>query len=169
MFVDTDIIVQKFTEHNHLLEGKWWKHKLPKELKVFLFSTVDYLSSELTAAADSLCFEFHSNVLQDLPKSMHVILLYILDQKKPENGIKFEQMHFDLTNKKWTGPLRGGIDNYSKMVLKDCLLKLEKMRILHISRIPIVMESVIMLLIPPTLIENIKVKEKLSLDFSDNY
>ena len=128
---------------------------------------VSYLSREVIEAADSLCFEFHSNVLLDLPKSMHVILLYIVDQQKPKEDLKFEKMLYDLSIKKQngtSGSARGSTDNYSKMVLKDCLLKLEKMRILHISRIPIVMESVIMLLIPSTLMESIKSREKLSLD-----
>lgn len=63
--------------------------------------------------------------------------------------------------KKVGSSTRGGIDNYSNMVIKDCLLKLEKMRIIHISRIPIVLESMIMLLIPSSMIEIIKLTDKL--------
>lgn len=74
MFVDIDIIIKKFAQIDHLTNEKWWNSKIPKELKTFIGDMVKYLASELVSASDSLCFEFHNNVLQDLPKSMHVIL-----------------------------------------------------------------------------------------------
>ena len=171
MFVDSYIMVRQIADNNDLLEGKWWsseKRKNP-ELKIFLDNMSKYLITELVAASDSICFEFHNSILLNLPKSMHNILLVIQKlQLNSKDGIKFEAM-LSAIQSKIGAQVRGGIDNYSTMVIKDCLLKLEKMRILHINRIPIVLESVILLLIPSSMIENIKLKDKLSLDAPDEY
>ena len=133
-----------------------------EECDKFQDQLVEYLSDRFMKALASMNFEFHANMIKDLSAPSKMLIKFLNAKKAQKGGLRYGHLRRDIISKRGQELYsRGSSENYTFKLLKDCLVKLEIMRMVYINRKPIGLESNIVLLIAENLVEKmIKHDEK---------
>lgn len=109
---------------------------------------VEYLTDRFMLALTTINYEFHVNMIKYLSAPSKMLLNLLSALHAQSSGVRYQTLRHKIVHDKSQKNLgRGSSNNYTFKLLKDCLIKLEKMGMVHISRKPIGMESNIVLLI----------------------
>jgi len=122
-------------------------------------------------ALNSTNFEFHGNMTKHLSAPSKMLLEVLSEQAAQNYGIRYHALKDKIIHCQAQKSLgRGSTSNYAFKLLKDCLLKLQQMGMVHISRKPIGMETLIVLLISNEIIVKMKDfdKKKALEEFSES-
>ena len=137
-------------EDEMLVKKKYTLEESGPQCDGLKYKITEYLTERLMLAVQSLNFDYHAQVIKDLPDPSKLILMRLSEQRAFKTGIKFYQLRTLSQKSLATNDLD---KKYSIRVLKDCILKMEIMGMVHISRKPFGDESTIVLLIPESTIE----------------
>jgi hypothetical protein len=118
---------------------------------------IEYATEKFHLAISCINFQFHGNMIKYLSSPSKFLLNILSDHNAQQGGVSFAYLVEKIKEKMLKSSLaRGSSSNFTFKLFKDCLIKLEMMGMVHISRKPIGDESVMILLIANDTIQSMK-------------